>query len=79
MAIRRARRERFRQRRRDLAQDVVVALLLTSLLFALTAGLGVVALIDVPIAMVLVASIVIDRRRRSRRRHGSVVDEPRRV
>ncbi len=61
------RRERhFARRRRDLLEDVGLALLLTLTLVSLTAGLGVIALLEIPMAGILLASVVVPRVRRRR-------------
>jgi Flp pilus assembly protein TadB len=52
------------RRRRDLLEDVVAAIVLTIVAITLTAGLGVIALIEVPVVLALVISYVRDRRRR---------------
>ena len=65
LATERRRRERhYRLRRRDLLQDVGAGLLVTVLLLMLTAGLGVLALLDLALLLLLVASGVVERRRR---------------
>jgi hypothetical protein len=70
-AAERRRRERhFRHRRRDLLQDTGVALAITILLIAATAGLGVLALLMIPLAGGLIGSSVGGRVRRRRRRSG---------
>jgi hypothetical protein len=68
-AERRRRQRHFARRRRDLLEDAGIALLLTLTLLVLTAGLGVVALLELPMAGILAASVVIPRIRRHRRRH----------
>ena len=66
-ATERRRRERhYRLRRRDLLEDLGVGLLLTALLLMLTAGLGVLALLDVALVGLLGATGVVERRRRRR-------------
>jgi hypothetical protein len=70
-AARRRRRARhYRLRRRDLVEDLGAGLLLAVLLFLATAGLGVLALLEIPLVGILVAAGVLDRRRRSRRFRG---------
>lgn len=71
-ATERRRRERhYRLRRRDLLQDLGAGLLLTALLLLLTAGLGVLALLDLALLGLLAGSGLVDRRRRrGARRHG---------
>ncbi len=64
----RARRQRhLRRLRRDLLVDVTSALVLMIVVLSLTAGLGVVLLLEVPVAGLLTLSFVLERRRRSRR------------
>jgi hypothetical protein len=76
-ALERRRRERhFRARRRDVLVDTGVALVLSLALLTLTAGLGVVALIVVPLAAALVASNVLMRL--LSRRRATVARAPRR-
>ncbi len=69
------RRERhFRRRRRDLLEDAGFALVVTITLLTVTAGLGILALIEVPIAAALVTSVLAERaikRRRGRDRRGA--------
>jgi Flp pilus assembly protein TadB len=65
-AERRRRQRHFARRRRDLLEDTALALLLTVVLLTVTAGLGVIALLEIPMAIVLIASIVIPRVRRRR-------------
>ena len=67
-ALERRRQQRLlARRRRDLLEDGVAAIVLTIVAIALTAGLGVIALIEVPVVLALVISYVRDR---SRRRSG---------
>jgi Flp pilus assembly protein TadB len=67
-SIERRRRQRhFARRRRDLLEDSALAFLLTVVLLTVTSGLGVIALLEIPMAIVLIASIVIPRVRRRRR------------
>jgi Flp pilus assembly protein TadB len=64
-ALQRRRQQRLlARRRRDLLEDVVAAIVLTIVAITLTAGLGVIALIEVPVVLALVISYVRDRRRR---------------
>lgn len=56
----------IRRRRLDLLQDSVLALVLAIFVLSVTAGLGVVALLAVPVALILVGSLVVERRRRRR-------------
>jgi Flp pilus assembly protein TadB len=66
--VERRRRERhFARRRRDLLEDVGVAFVLTLILITATAGLGVIALLELPLSAALVASVLIPRVRRRRR------------
>lgn len=58
----RRRRERhYRLRRRDLLVDAGLAFALTIALITITAGLGVLALLELPIAGGLIASLVAER------------------
>lgn len=71
-ALERGRRRRhFARRRRDLLEDAVAAFVLTILTITITAGLGVIALFEVPAALLLSVSYVLDRRAR-RGHRGSV-------
>ncbi len=64
----RRRRERhFRRRRRDLLEDSGIALALVVGLVSVTAGLGVLALIEVPLAVGLIVSMLAERAVRRRR------------
>lgn len=58
------RRRHFQLRRRDLLVDALLALALCLILVSQTAGLAVVALLEVPIGVGLVVSLLIERRRR---------------
>jgi hypothetical protein len=63
----RRRRERhFARRRRDLLEDTGLALIFTLILISVTAGLGVVVLLEIPLGTALVASVIIPRVRRRR-------------
>jgi hypothetical protein len=68
--IERRRRERhLRRLRRDLLEDVGIAIVLMSFTLIVTAGLGVVALLEIPVAAAVIASYVVERGiRRGRRR-----------
>lgn len=64
----RARRLRhLRALRRDLLVDVAAAFALMVFVVIATAGLGVVLLLEIPVGVLVVASFVIERRRRRRR------------
>ena len=52
------------RRRTDLRQDVALAVILAVVALTVTAGLAVIVLLSVPVAALLVASVVIERRRR---------------
>jgi Na+-translocating ferredoxin:NAD+ oxidoreductase RnfD subunit len=67
---RRRREQHLRRRRRDLLEDVAIAILLTIVALIWTAGLGVIALIAVPIAGALIGSFLVERALRKRRRQG---------
>lgn len=60
---RRRREQHYRLRRRDLLEDFGAGLLVTVLLIMLTAGLGVLALLDLALLGLLTASGVVERRR----------------
>lgn len=61
---RRQRERHLRLVRRDLLVDCLLALLLTIAMLVITAGLGVIALLEIPAAAAAIASCVIERRRR---------------
>jgi hypothetical protein len=63
---RRRRSQHFARRRRDLLEDAVAAFLITLLAITLTAGLGVIALIEIPVSLALVGSHLLGRLRHSR-------------
>jgi Flp pilus assembly protein TadB len=65
-AQRRRRQRHFARRRRDLLEDMGFALILTVLLAIFTAGLGVIALLEIPLGAALVASVLVPRVRRRR-------------
>lgn len=65
----RRRQRHFARRRRDLLEDTVAALALTILAISITAGLGVIALFEVPLALLLCISYVLDRRAHRRQSH----------
>lgn len=69
----RRRRERhFRRRRRDLIEDAAIAFALSIVLISVTAGLGVLALVELPIAGLVAASLIAERMRaKPTRRHHS--------
>jgi hypothetical protein len=58
--------QHFARLRRDLLEDTAAALLLTLLAVTFTAGVGVIALIELPLALVLGVSYLLDRRRHRR-------------
>lgn len=57
-----------RRRRRDLLFDCGIAVVLTVGLMIAAPGLGVVAIVDVAIAVALLASVIIEQRLRAARR-----------
>lgn len=60
----RRRRERhFRRRRRDLVEDAAIACALSIVLISVTAGLGVLALVELPVAALVAASLIAERMR----------------
>ncbi len=63
---RRRRAQHFRRRRRDLLVDATLALILTIVLLSLTAGLGILMLVVVPMAAGLIVHRIIQRRRARR-------------
>jgi Sec-independent protein secretion pathway component TatC len=65
---RRRRLVHLRRRRRDLLEDSVAAIVLMIFALIITPGLGVLALIEVPVALALIGSIFAERRFRRRRR-----------
>ncbi len=54
----------LRALRRDMLVDVVAAFVLMLMILIATAGLGVVALLEIPLGLAVIASFVIERRRR---------------
>jgi Flp pilus assembly protein TadB len=58
---RRRRQLHFRRRRRDLLEDAVLGLLLAIMLLSVTAGLGVLALIEIVAAVIALGVIVVPR------------------
>ena len=68
---RRRREQHFRRRRRDLLEDFGVAIIVTIVALILTAGLGVLALIEIPVGAAVIASFLIERRRLNQRRLGA--------
>ena len=74
----RRRRERhFRRRRRDLVFDIAFAIALTVGLITVTAGLGVLVLLAIPIALLLAGSLVAERIRRRPGPAGRGTEAPR--
>jgi 4-hydroxybenzoate polyprenyltransferase len=71
-AERRRRERHFARRRRDLLEDMGLAVVFSLILITLTAGLGVIALLELPVSAALVASVLIPRIRRRRRNRGPV-------
>jgi hypothetical protein len=59
----RRRRRHLQQLRRDLLVDVLAAIALMIFVLVVTAGLGVVALLELPVGAVVVGSYVVGRRR----------------
>jgi hypothetical protein len=64
---RRRRSQHFARLRRDVLEDTAVALLVTLLTIAFTSGLGVIALIELPLVLALIISYLLERRTRRRR------------
>ncbi|MDQ6778357.1 MAG: hypothetical protein M3071_19535 [Actinomycetota bacterium] len=67
---RRRRVMHFRRRRRDLLEDCGVALVLMIFAIILTPGLGMLALLEIPVALAVIGSVVAERRIRQRRQSG---------
>ena len=63
---RRRRARHYRLRRRDLLEDLAGGALLAIALLAVTSGLGVLALLEVPLVGILVTVAIITRRRARR-------------
>jgi hypothetical protein len=66
MLERRRRISHFRRRRRDLLGDAALAIVLMVLALILTPGLGVLAIIEIPVALALIGTILGERRIRKR-------------
>jgi hypothetical protein len=64
---RRRRLQHLQRLRRDFLMDALVAIVLVIFALSMTSGLGVMAILEVPVALALIASAVVDRRRRRRR------------
>jgi hypothetical protein len=60
-AQRRRRQRHFARRRRDLIQDASAALVIAVFLISVTAGLGVLALLEIPLVGALIASLIAER------------------
>ena len=60
---RRRRSQHFASRRRDLLEDTAAALLVTLLTVTFTAGLGVIALIELLLALAVIVTYLLDHRR----------------
>ncbi|MDQ6807667.1 MAG: hypothetical protein M3065_22575 [Actinomycetota bacterium] len=65
---RRRRVVHFRRRRRDLLEDCGAALVLMIFAIILTPGLGMLALLEIPVALAVIGSVIAERRFRKRRR-----------
>jgi hypothetical protein len=57
----------FRRRRRDLLEDGVAGLVVMIFAIVLTPGLGMLALLEIPVALAVIGSVVAERRIRKRR------------
>jgi hypothetical protein len=66
-ADRRRRRRLIRRRRRDLLEDMGLAVVLALFLLIVTAGLGVVAILEIPALILIGGSLVAERIIRRRR------------
>ena len=64
---RRRRVQLIRRRRRDLLEDIGLAMVLAIFVLSVTAGLGIVAILEVPAIGLLLGSVIVERRRRQRR------------
>ena len=64
---RRRRSQHFARLRRDVLEDTGAALLVTLLTITFTSGLGVIALIELPLALALIVSYLLERRTHRRR------------
>lgn len=64
----RRRQRHFRRRRRDLVTDATLGLLLAIVLISVTAGLGILLLLVMPLGGALVALTIAERRVARRRR-----------
>jgi hypothetical protein len=64
---RRRREQRFRQRRRDLLADMVIAFVLAISALIVASGLGVIAIASIPVVLALVGTVILERRARKRR------------
>jgi hypothetical protein len=58
----------MRLRRRDLLEDFAASVVLMTVALLFTAGLGVIALLDLAVAALLIGSVVVERWLRYRRR-----------
>jgi Flp pilus assembly protein TadB len=76
-AERRRRQRHFARRRRDLLEDVALAFVVTLILISFTAGLGVIALLELPLAAGLLATVLVPRVRRRRATRSERARRPR--
>jgi hypothetical protein len=67
----------FRRRRRDLLEDCVAGLVLMIFAIVLTPGLGMLALLEIPVGLAVIGSVVAERRIRKRRAEGGAKARPR--
>ncbi|HWF51500.1 MAG TPA: hypothetical protein VG294_12745 [Solirubrobacteraceae bacterium] len=74
---RRRRVMHFRRRRRDLLEDCVAGLVLMIFAIVLTPGLGMLALLEIPVGLAVIGSVVAERRIRKRRAEGGAKARPR--
>jgi hypothetical protein len=65
---RRRREQHLRRRRRDLLEDVGIAIVLMVVALIWSAGLGMIALIEIPVGGAVIGSLVVERRLLKRRR-----------
>jgi hypothetical protein len=74
---RRRRVMHFRRRRRDLLEDCVAGLVLMIFAIVLTPGLGMLALLEIPVGLAVIGSVVAERRIRKRRAEAGGSPRPR--
>ncbi|MBV9465305.1 MAG: hypothetical protein JO206_08985 [Solirubrobacterales bacterium] len=65
---RRRRQQHLRRLRRDFLTDAAVAVVLAIIALTMSAGLGVVAMLEVPVAGLVLATVITERRVRRKRK-----------